>query len=36
MLEAIIEVSIRRRWVIMFLVLALCGFGAWNYNEFTD
>ncbi len=33
MLEAIIQVSIRRRWVIMFLVLALCGFGAWNYTN---
>ena len=33
MLEAIIQASIRRRWVIMFLVLALCGFGAWNYTN---
>ena len=33
MLEAIIQTSIRRRWVIMFLVLALCGFGAWNYTN---
>ena len=33
MLEAIIQASIRRRWVIMLLVLALCGFGAWNYTN---
>ena len=33
MIDALIQFSIARRWVVLFLIAALAGFGAWNYQR---
>ena len=33
MLEQIIRVSIRNRWIVLALTLALAGFGVWNFQR---
>ena len=33
MVDALIRFSIARRWLIMFLVLAVAAFGVWNYQH---
>jgi len=33
MLERIIELSIRQRWLVMAIVLGLAGLGIWNFNR---
>ncbi|MBH1826816.1 CusA/CzcA family heavy metal efflux RND transporter [Stenotrophomonas maltophilia] len=33
MLERIIRASIAHRWLVLLLVLGLCGLGIWNYNR---
>lgn len=33
MLEALLRSSIERRWVVLFLVMAMAVFGAWNYQN---
>jgi cobalt-zinc-cadmium resistance protein CzcA len=33
MLEALLRSSIERRWVVLFVVVAMATFGAWNYQN---
>ncbi len=33
MIDALLRFSIARRWVVMFLVLAVAAFGVWNYQR---
>ncbi len=33
MIDALLRFSIARRWVVLFLVLAVGAFGAWNYQR---
>ena len=33
MIDALIQFSIARRWVVLFLVAAVAAFGAWNYQR---
>ncbi|MDT8397826.1 MAG: CusA/CzcA family heavy metal efflux RND transporter [Pseudomonadales bacterium] len=33
MLEALLRSSIERRWIVLFLVVAVAVFGAWNYRN---
>lgn len=33
MIDALIQFSIARRWLVMFLVLAVAGVGVWNYQR---
>ena len=33
MIDALIRFSIARRWVVLFLVIAVAVFGAWNYQR---
>ena len=33
MLELIVRQMIRSRWIVMFAVLTICGFGIWNFQN---
>ena len=33
MIDFLLRFSIARRWIVMFLVLAVAGFGIWNYQR---
>ena len=33
MIDALIRFSIARRWVVLFVVIAVAAFGAWNYQR---
>ncbi|MBI2782525.1 MAG: CusA/CzcA family heavy metal efflux RND transporter [Gammaproteobacteria bacterium] len=33
MIDALLRFSIARRWIVLFLVLVVGGFGAWNYQR---
>ncbi len=33
MLENIVSLSIRHRWLVMIVVLCLCAFGIYNFNR---
>jgi cobalt-zinc-cadmium resistance protein CzcA len=35
MIERLIDLSIRRRWLVLFAVLAIAAFGLWNYGRLT-
>ena len=33
MIDALLRFSIARRWIVLFLVLAVGGLGIWNYQR---
>ncbi len=33
MIERLLEFSIRQRWLVLIAILALAGFGAWNFTR---
>ena len=33
MIDALIRIAIARRWIILFLVLAVAAAGVWNYQR---
>ena len=35
MLERIIKHMISSRWIVMMVVVAICGFGVWNFQNLS-